>query len=322
MKFRTEIENKSLKAKIDYSTTIFAIGSCFAQNIAQRLSCAKFKVSPSPLGILFNPASIAKALRDFELQSKAKEERLVYRSEGWVTFDSHSLLAQPSREAAIEAYNNAIIEGHQALSGAQSIIITLGTAWVYIHRATDEVVANCHKVSPCEFERKRLSVEEIVSYFRPLLKGILRDKNIIFTVSPVRHISDGLADNALSKATLRVAIAELCEEFSNVEYFPAFEIIMDDLRDYRFYTQDLIHPSEQAIEYIWERFAEVALSDRSKQLLPTVTKIITAASHRPLNPYSQEHKSFCKRYLDMAKSIPDIDFSNECAFFEQYCHKS
>ena len=322
MKWRTEVEASPLKRKIDYGTKIFTVGSCFAQNIAERLSRAKLSVAQSPLGILFNPASIAKSLTDFSLQKQACEARLVCRDFGWVTLDAHSTITAPTKEGIVEAYNRAITEGHKALSSAECVVITLGTAWVYRHKATGEVVANCHKVAQSEFERYRLSVEQIIDLFEPLFEGILADKQVIFTISPIRHISDGAADNSLSKATLRLAVAALCEKFANAEYFPAYEIVIDDLRDYRFYADDLVHPSTQAVEYIWQKFIDAALSSRAKQLLVSVEKIVAAAAHRATNPQSEEYRAFCRKSLEAAKSISEVDFSEECAFFEQFCHKS
>ena len=322
MKFRTEIEKFELKSKIDYGTKIFAVGSCFAQNIAARLTAAKFQVTQCPVGILFNPASITKALTAFAQCNTAYDELIVERGGGFVSLECHSDLMQPTRQRAIDCYNNAIAAGHKALSEAQCIIITLGTAWIYEYNATGDVVANCHKLPQNLFTRRRMSVEEIVGEFKPLLEGILSDKRVIFTVSPVRHIADGLAENSLSKSTLRVAIAELCERFDNVDYFPAYEIVTDDLRDYRFYADDLVHPSNQAIEYIWERFVSGALTADAQQLLPKVEKIVAAAAHRPFNPQSEEYKKFCTRYLADAKALSLIDFSSECALFEQYSEKN
>ena len=202
------------------------------------------------------------------------------------------------------------------------MIITFGTAWVYEHIATKSVVANCHKQPLSSFIRRRLSVEEIITTFTPLMEGILSDKHVIFTLSPVRHLSDGLTENSLSKATLRLAIAELCSRFNNADYFPAYEIVTDDLRDYRFYAEDLVHPSNQAIEYIWEKFTEAMFTERTKQLLPKVMKIVTAATHRPFNSTSREYKEFCHKQLEAAMAIEEVDFSDECAIFSQYSDKS
>ena len=318
MKFRTEIESTPLKVGIDYGTKIFAVGSCFAQNIAQRLLCAKFRVTTNPTGILFNPASIAQALAAFDKQVIAEPGRVVSRGDVFVSLDCHSDLAGSSADEALNTYQSAIYEGHKTLTAADCVIITFGTAWVYEHTATGTIVANCHKLPQSEFTRRRLSVAEICNMFRPLMEGILSGKQVIFTVSPVRHTADGLAENSLSKATLRVAIEELCSSYANAEYFPAFEIMTDDLRDYRFYAEDMAHPTQQAIEYIWEKFADAALTAEAKALLPKVEKIVSAAAHRPFNPSSNEYRNFCCRYLAEAKALSPIDFSAECAIFEQY----
>ena len=322
MKFRTEIESISPTAKIDYSTKIFAVGSCFAQNIAQKLIQAKFKVNLCPTGILFNPISIASALTNFTHLNAVNIERIVTRGDSFVSLDSHSCLAQATLDDAISALNNAIATGHKALSEANCVIITFGTAWVYEHIATKSVVANCHKQPLSSFIRRRLSVEEIITTFTPLMEGILSDKHVIFTLSPVRHISDGLTENSLSKATLRLAIDKLCSLYSDTDYFPAFEIVTDDLRDYRFYADDLVHPSNQAIDYIWERFAEAIFTERTKQLLPKVMKIVAAAAHRPFNIHSEEYQEFCRKQLAAAKAMMEVDYSDECDFFARYSHKS
>ncbi|MBQ9138183.1 MAG: GSCFA domain-containing protein [Alistipes sp.] len=322
MKFRTEIDHTELSAKIDYGTNILALGSCFAQSIAERLSAAKFRIELCPTGILFNPASIADTLLFFASQSPAERSRFVERSEGWVSLDSHSDLARPTIEEAISALESATARGHQALQSAQCVIITFGTAWVYRHNDSGKIVANCHKVPQSEFTRFRLSVEEIVALYKPLFEGILSDKQVIFTLSPVRHTADGLAENSLSKATLRVAIAELCALYPNAEYFPAYEIVTDDLRDYRFYADDLVHPSHRAVEYIWEHFTKAALSPRAQALLPRVKQVVDAAAHRPSNPTSEAYRNFCSRYLQEAKAIAEVDFSDECAIFERYSVKS
>lgn len=244
--------------------------------------------------------------------------RIVRRSEGWVSLDCHSELTMPTEEEAIKTLQNAIDEGHKLLRSATCVIITFGTAWVYEHIATGRVVANCHKQPSREFCRRRMSVEEIVTLFKPLMEGVLRDKHIIFTVSPIRHTADGLTENCVSKAILRLAADTLSSTYDNADYFPAFEIVTDDLRDYRFYAEDMVHPSAQAVEYIWQRFIESALADSAVELLPKVEKIIAAAAHKPFNPNSEEYATFCKRYLTEAQRLSMIDFSAECEVFERY----
>lgn len=318
MKFRTEIDKPQLKGRIDYNSKIVTLGSCFAENITKRLAAAKFCVKHSPVGILFNPASIASTLTAFAERSAVDCGRIVRRSEGWVSLDCHSELTMPTEEEAIKTLQNAIDEGHKLLRSATCVIITFGTAWVYEHIATGRVVANCHKQPSREFCRRRMSVEEIVTLFKPLIEGVLRDKHIIFTVSPIRHTADGLTENCVSKAILRLAADTLSSTYDNADYFPAFEIVTDDLRDYRFYAEDMVHPSAQAVEYIWQRFIESALADSAVELLPKVEKIVAAATHKPFNPNSEEYATFCKRYLTEAQRLSMIDFSAECEVFERY----
>ena len=318
MKFRTEIDKPQLKGRIDYNSKIVTLGSCFAENITKRLAAAKFCVKHSPVGILFNPASIASTLTAFAERSAVDCGRIVRRSEGWVSLDCHSELTMPTEEEAIKTLQNAIDEGHKLLRSATCVIITFGTAWVYEHIATGRVVANCHKQPSREFCRRRMSVEEIVALFKPLMEGVLRDKHIIFTVSPIRHTADGLTENCVSKAILRLAADTLSSTYDNADYFPAYEIVTDDLRDYRFYAEDMVHPSAQAVEYIWQRFIESPLADSAVELLPKVEKIIAAAAHKPFNPNSEEYATFCKRYLTEAQRLSMIDFSAECEVFERY----
>lgn len=318
MKFRTEIDKPQLKGRIDYNSKIVTLGSCFAENITKRLAAAKFCVKRSPVGILFNPASIASTLTAFAERSAVDCGRIVRRSEGWVSLDCHSELAMPTEEEAIKTLQNAIDEGHKLLRSATCVIITFGTAWVYEHIATGRVVANCHKQPSREFCRRRMSVEEIIDLFKPLMEGVLRDKHIIFTVSPIRHTADGLTENCVSKAILRLAADTLSSTYDNADYFPAYEIVTDDLRDYRFYAEDMVHPSAQAVEYIWQRFIESALADSAVELLPKVEKIVAAATHKPFNPNSEEYATFCKRYLKEAQRLSMIDFSAECEVFERY----
>lgn len=321
MRFRTEIEDIRLKTKIDYTTKIFAVGSCFAQNMTEKMISAKLSASFSPVGILFNPLSIAQALKSFALRTPADSSRVTMRGEEWVSLDCHSALARASESEALDAINYAILEGHRLLHDAQVVIITFGTAWAYEHIATKKVVANCHKLPQKEFLRRKLSIKEICDSFKPLFEGILKDKQVIFTLSPVRHVADSLAENSLSKSLLRVAIAELCALYPQAEYFPAFEIVTDDLRDYRFYTEDMVHPTAQAIEYIWEKFSAATFSAKALDIASRIEKIRAAAAHRPFNPSSQEYAVFCQKYLAEIERLPEVDFSGEKAIFEKFANK-
>ena len=316
MKFRTEIEVAPLAEGLEYGAKIFALGSCFAENISERLKRAKFSIASNPFGILFNPASIAAAIdRLADARSFAVCD-ITAGKEGYFSFDAHSSLDGKTHTEAFGNLNKAVAQGAKALAEADWVILTFGTAWVYEHEG--RVVANCHKQPASQFERRRLSVAEIVERYSRLFEGILRDKRVILTVSPVRHIGDGLQENSVSKATLRLAVEELVTKFENVCYFPSYEILIDDLRDYRYYADDLAHPSKMAVEYVWECFCEAVLADDAKAKLPLVEQIVAAAEHRPFNPESEAHKAFCRKMLAKAESMPEVDFSLEKSVFERY----
>ena len=316
MKFRTEIEVAPLAEGLEYGAKIFALGSCFAENISERLKRAKFTIASNPFGVLFNPASIANAI---ERLADARAFGVCEVSAGkecYFSFDAHSALNGKTHTEAFANLNKAVAQGSQALAEAEWIILTFGTAWVY--EKEGKVVANCHKQPASEFKRRRLSVADIVERYDRLFDGVLRDKKVILTVSPVRHIGDGLQENSVSKATLRLAIEELVAKYENVHYFPSYEILIDDLRDYRYYADDLAHPSKMAVDYVWERFCEAVLSDKSQKLLPQIEQVVAAAEHRPFNPKGEAHRAFCRKMLAKAEAMPEIDFSLEKSAFERY----
>ena len=316
MRFRTEISLTPLAERIDHSAKIFALGSCFAESISERLQRAKFSVTTNPFGVLFNPLSIASAI-DRLADTRAfavcdiREGR-----EGFFSFEAHSSLDGKTQTEIFANLNQAVAQGSKALHDADWVILTFGTAWVY--ECEGKVVANCHKQPASEFERRRLSVEEIVERYRILFDGVLRDKRVILTVSPVRHLGDGLQENSLSKAILRLAVEELVAKYENAHYFPSYEILIDDLRDYRYYADDLAHPSKMAVEYVWEHFCEYALTDKARELLPKIEQIVMAAEHRPFNPESDAHRAFCRKMLAKAEEMHEIDFALEKEAFERY----
>ena len=316
MKFRTEIEAAPLAEGLEYGAKIFALGSCFAENISERLKRAKFSIASNPFGILFNPASIAAAIdRLVDARSFAVCD-ITAGKESFFSFDAHSSLDGKTHTEAFGNLNKAVAQGSKALHEADWVILTFGTAWVYEHEG--RVVANCHKQPASQFERRRLSVTEIVERYSRLFEGILRDKRVILTVSPVRHIGDGLQENSVSKATLRLAVEELVAKYENAHYFPSYEILIDDLRDYRYYADDLAHPSNMAVDYVWERFCDVVLTDAAKAKLSQVEQIVAAAEHRPFNPESEAHKAFCRKMLAKMESMPEMDFTLEKSMFERY----
>ena len=315
MKFRTEIEPAPRSVRIGYDNRILTLGSCFAAHIAGRLAAAKFHVIENPSGILFNPLSIAAAIRSYALPAPVFREELEFDGEMWYHFGFHGDFSAPTADEALRRMNAARQAGAAALRTADRVILTFGTAWVYEREG--QIVANCHRRPAAEFTRRRLDVEEIVETIAALLEGPLAGKQILLTVSPVRHLGDGLEGNAVSKAALRLAAEELKQQFRCVDYFPAYEILTDDLRDYRFYADDLVHPAPQAIAYVWERFVPAVLDDRARQLLPEVEAIVAAAAHRPRNPHGEAHRAFCRRQLERIEAIPEVDFQRESTLFRQ-----
>ena len=315
MKFRTEIEITSLGVKIGYENRVLALGSCFAAHIARKLAGAKFRVAENPSGILFNPLSIAAAIRSYADPAPVTRGELGFDGEVWHHFGFHGDFSAPTADEALQKMNAARQAGADALRTADRIVRTFGTAWVYERQG--EAVANCHRRPAAEFTRRRLGVDEIVTAFADLMAGPLGGREVILTVSPVRHLGDSLAGNAVSKAALRLAAEELAERFPDVHYFPAYEILNDDLRDYRFYADDLVHPSPQAVEYVWEKFSATVLSEQARRLLPDVRHIVVAAAHRPRNPQSATYREFCRRRLEEIAALPQIDFRTEAEYFRR-----
>ncbi|MDE6570370.1 MAG: GSCFA domain-containing protein [Alistipes sp.] len=316
MKFRTEIEIAPLPERIGYRHRLLAVGSCFAQHIAAKLADAKFPIETNPTGILFNPLSIVEALRSYEQCEPVCLEELHHDGEVWFHYDFHGSFSDADAQAAAARMTAGRAVGASQLRQADFVLLTFGTAWVY--ERAGRPVANCHRQPASEFVRRRLTVEEIVAACGEVFGGVLANKQIILTVSPVRHLGDGLAGNGLSKAILRTAAAELEERHANVHYFPAYEIVMDDLRDYRFYADDLVHPTPQAIEYVWEKFVGAALDDEAQRRLPEVEAIVAAARHVSRNPQGKAHADFCRRCLERIAALPDIRFDDEKRYFERY----
>ena len=327
MQFQTHIQIRPFEQKIDHSQPILSLGSCFADNIAKRLQRAKFNTTASPTGILFNPESIARAIERFD---RAREDKSplptikdLHQANGvWYNYDFHSSLSHIDADIALSQMSDAVKRGAEALAMAKVVIITFGTAFVYRLNESGEVVANCHKQPQRLFSREMLSAEDIVQRYNALLQSPLADKRVIFTLSPVRHLGDGLEQNSLSKATLRIAIAEIVAKNNNANYFPSYEIMMDELRDYRFYADDMAHPSALAVEYIWERFSQTALSEATLDAIKRIEHIMAAAEHRPFNPESDAHRAFCRKMLAecelLQRELPGVCLDSEKEYFKIY----
>jgi len=295
MNFQTIVPlNKETRNSIDYNAKILLLGSCFSENIGDKLNYFKFQTSQNPFGILFHPKAIENLVTNAINEKKYLPEDLIFQNERWHSFDAHSSLSTTDKNELLANLNSAIIATNKKLKEATHIIITLGTSWVYRFIETDVIVANCHKIPQKKFLKTLLSVDEITKSLKTTishLKSVNKNIHILFTVSPVRHLKDGFTENMQSKSHLITAIHSIMKT-KNSSYFPSYEIMMDELRDYRFYAEDMIHPNKTAINYIWERFAETRISESSKLTMKEVETIQKGISHRPFNENSEQHQKF------------------------------
>ena len=270
-----------------HSDKMMLIGSCFSDNIGAKLRDAMMQVEVNPFGTIFNPLSIAGAINKIIDDETIAGIELFMSNGVWNCYDFHSRFSMASKEAALERMNRSISTAHEHLAQCKSLVVTLGTAVVYRRRDTGEVVSNCHKVPQLEFTRRLASVDEITGALNATVERLHEfnpELRIIFTVSPIRHIADGLEMNSLSKAVLRVAINNVVRSHKEwVSYFPAFEIVIDDLRDYRFYTADMVHPTDVAIEYIWQTFQATYFDDHSTQAIARCERVSKRLKHRPMS---------------------------------------
>ncbi len=311
MKFRTEIESISLQTRIDHKSHIFAVGSCFADRIASRLSEVKISTTNNPFGVMFNPLSITSTIERADKCQLIDKEELMEGVNGYFHYDFHGSFSDSDKNRVYNKINRAIEEAHKALLRSDVVIITLGTSWVFTLGESDKVVANCHKQPSATFRRKMLSIETTAKALSNLAATTLHDKRIILTVSPIRHLADGLTANSLSKASLRLAAGLVAERCDNVEYFPAYEIMNDDLRDYRFYEDDMVHPSKVATDYIWEKFKSAVFTPQTQTIAERISAIVSAAAHRPLHPDSEAYRTFCRRQIEAIDGLSEIDCDNE-----------
>jgi len=301
-------------------------GSCFAENIGGIMQSYKMPVRVNPFGVIYNPFSVAKVLRNI-LQNKEYTPNDLHNRNGlWFSFDHYTRFSSESKDECLLKINEACSSAHEFIKKANLIAVTFGTARVYRLVSTGQVVANCHKIPAKEFTHTLLSVDEIVSEWTKLIDEVLAATPIIrflFTVSPIRHWKDGAIGNQFSKSTLILAVHRLLELYSDKAfYFPGYEIMMDDLRDYRFYDTDMLHPSQLAVDYIWQKFSN-ALVDRQAMLIAEkVHKIQQALSHKPVNPKTDEFKRFVERTIAEIDSIemqyPFINFSEEKSSLKSY----
>lgn len=296
MQFRTQIPISKSNHPLDYNSKIVSLGSCLAENMGDKFQYFKFQNTINPFGIIFNPVSIEKIIQKAINTVLFTEKDIFFHNERWHCFDVHSDLSNPNKEDLLASLNALIKSTNQQLAQSTHIIITYGTSWIYRNIESDSIVANCHKVPQKQFKKELVSVEEIEKSIANTLK-LIQDVNpncaIIFTVSPVRHIKDGFVENQWSKANIISALHKTFDfQLSNINYFPSYEIMMDELRDYRFYTEDMLHPNQVAIDYIWKRFKETTISETAFATMDEVENIQKSLSHKPFNPNSESHLKF------------------------------
>lgn len=318
MKLKTEILlNEQPYNQIDYNSKVLLFGSCFSESIGEKFKYFKFQSAQNPFGILFHPLAIENLITNAINEKEYTNEDVFFHNEQWQSFDTHSKLSSPSKETLLNELNKQVQLTHKNITESTHIIITLGTAWVYRYIASDRIAANCHKVPQKQFLKELLSVDDIFNSLQAitsLLKSINNEVSIIFTISPVRHLKDGFVENTLSKAQLISAIHSFLAQpsVSNCNYFPSYEIMLDELRDYRFYAEDMLHPNQLAINYIWEKFKSVWISKQAYPTMDKVEEIQKRIAHKPFNPNSEKHKQFLQSLETKKKQLqgkfPHINF--------------
>ncbi|MCX2679415.1 GSCFA domain-containing protein [Galbibacter sp. EGI 63066] len=334
MKLQTNIPLHPADNQIDYGSRVWLMGSCFVENIGNKFQFYKFQTTLNPFGIIFHPLAIQNLLQRLADKRLFTEEDIFFLNGRWHSFEVHSSLSDASKENLLSNLNTIVRETTFSLQKASHVVLTLGTAWGYRYKRTDQWVANCHKVPQKEFDKALLSVGEVTETLKScvaLLQKINPKAELIFTVSPVRHIKDGFVENTLSKAHLISAVHNVLQKNPpslrggvrggayfppsgglKGDYFPSYEIMMDELRDYRFYNQDMLHPNATAIDYIWERFCEVWVSPSAGKTMKEVESVQNGLSHKPFNPDSEEHRRFLEKLQQkiayLSKQYPHIEF--------------
>jgi hypothetical protein len=322
MQFHLEHTPPSFATKIKHTDQLFLAGSCFTEQIGVKLAAHKFRTIENPNGILFNPVSISNALLSYIEQKQYRQEDLFFQNEQWGSWDHHTRFSALSPEDCLNNINTAINNAHHFLKTTNWLLLTLGSSFVY-ELDTKKVVANCHKVPTDKFTKRLLKTEEIVTTLDSLiyrLKQFNPDIKIIFTISPVRHLRDGFVENNRSKANLINAVHHMVDKFDNLFYFPAYELVIDDLRDYRFFAEDMVHPNYAATNYVWEKFVDTCIDTDSKQLMKELFTIQAAFTHKAFQPTSVAHQQFLQRHAQKVRALqaahPYLDLSKELAYFD------
>ena len=300
MKLQTQIPLQKAHHQIDYTSQILLLGSCFVENIGRKLNHFKFPSLQNPFGILFHTIAIENLVSKAVRQESYSEADVFFLNDRWHCFDAHSDLSNASQKHLLKNLNDGLSATREQLSKSTHIIITLGTSWVYRNITNGNIVANCHKVPQKKFSKELLSIDEITDSLQKTMdhiRSVNENTQVIFTVSPVRHLKDGFIENQRSKAHLISAIHQTMEILNlapRISYFFSYEVMMDELRDYRFYKSDMVHPNDLAVDYIWEKFKEVWISKECYGTMDQVEAIQKGLEHKPFNPDSKEHKVFLK----------------------------
>ena len=307
--FRTVIKPEKYSFRINYDSKMMFLGSCFSENIGENLESLRFDIDINPFGILYNPVSIKKSVDLLTHEIYFSEENLFLHNEQWHSFFHHSKFSDIDKNVALEKINSRIKISSDNLRNAEFLFITFGTAWVYESIETQDIVSNCHKLPANKFKRRLLNPDEItIEYFQLInsLQNYNPDIKIIFTVSPIRHLKDGFSQNQLSKSILHIAINQIQDHYANCFYFPAYEIMNDDLRDYRFYTPDMLHPNETAINYLLDFFENSFFEEDTSLLKNEISKVLKAYNHRPFSLETNQFKEFAKKNISKIERIESL----------------
>ena len=292
MQLQTKTTIQPLEQTVCYGDGLLFLGSCFADEVGGICRGLGFNALVNPFGVLYNPVSIARSVERLGSGKPFTHDDVIAVGEGqYCTFSHNTAFCNASETELLEQVNRSLKAAHDHFLKSKWVVISLGTSWVFRHKETQLVVSNCHKLPARQFDREFLTVEQSVDC---LVKMLLAypEKQFIFTVSPLRHLKDGLHENQLSKAALLLAVDQVCKQFGNAHYFPAYEILLDELRDYRFYKEDMVHPTEQAVRYIWERFVDFAIDPKEKPAMKAAADLKQMLQHMPVFPESEAFKRF------------------------------
>lgn len=325
MQFHLGFQPKISPIKITHQEPLLLIGSCFSEHIGQRLSDLKFQVHSNPLGIVYNPSSIEKSLNRIIDKNYFNDNDVFEKDSFWFSLEAHSSVFADSKANLIKLLNTKIDEWNLLLNTASFLTITLGSAFAYKNNQQNKIVANCHKLPQELFEKLLLEPQDILSNYKILIEKLLKKNpklNILFTVSPVKHLRDGLVENNLSKSILIQSIHQIIKHNNNCHYFPAYEIVNDDLRDYRFYEADMAHPNKLAIDYVWGKFSDVFFNETTTFINEQLVLLNQAYRHRFLNENSEASAKFKMQFhqkcLAFQSKFPSIDLSKELLHFTNY----